>query len=346
MIGPIQSSPARPREKEDPTIARVALSRVPTPSELEARRDASIARVASSDVTPKIVDTLTTNAQRIQAKLDEFRAIASGPYFVEGLTVSAPAHFRMNGGRNQQHVEAHRRELADICAHAHPRALDPTRVMQGRGTAHELVAVTQALIDAGKLPPGKPEDLALRIHRMQWEWGIGFDCAGYAQQAFLHTRGGTPRAHGLNDALDENLAHLSARAPFVDVGPTEARPGDIFSLRAGAGDSVGHVVIVRSHEKLSSQSAGELRLKSDPQMRTFLQGGPIHRYEVDSSWGAGDGADSGGLRRDTWLYNEATREWGFYRHVDPTGDRVLFYSSKIGPCDHPIDGVFRPKSEV
>jgi hypothetical protein len=220
-------------------------------------------------------------------------------------------------------------------------------VMQGRGTAEELVAVTQALIDAGKLPPGKPEDLALRIHRMQWEWGIGFDCAGYAQEAFLHARGADRGRYGLNQAVNENLAHLAERARFVKVSPTDARAGDIVSLAAGAGDTVGHAVIVRDHEVLSAKKAGELRLAS-PEKRDFLRGGPIHRYEVDSSWGAGTGHDYGGVRRDEWLFNESTKEWGFVaRAVDVDGTQTSFFVvSRVGPCDHPIDGFFRPKDEV
>lgn len=353
MVQPVSGAPGRIQDDDfDSDVARSRLS--PASSSIrkvEAQQARVLARVVEYSPITKIVPALTTTSQRIQGKLDEYRAMASGPYFAEGQTISAPPHFRMNGGRNQTAVKSHLEELDKICALARPRPVPTKRlemVVQGRGTATELVAVTQALIDAGKLPPGKPEDLSLRIHRLQWEWGLGFDCAGYTQEAFLHSRGGTRASFGLVDALNEPLLGLSKRAAFMDVGHTSARPGDIFALDPGAGDTVGHVVIVRTHEMLSSQEAGDLRLKSDQTMRSFLAGGPIHRYEVDSSWGAGQGGDWGGFRRDTWLYNESTHEWGFMQHfTDSRGvESTVFDRSKVGPCNHPVNGVFRPKSEV
>jgi hypothetical protein len=81
--------------------------------------------------------------------------------------------FRMNtpGALNAKKMEMHAPELSRVCAKAGiAAAAGPARV--GRCTPEQLVKVTPALIDAGKLPAAdaKHQTVADRIRGMQWEW--------------------------------------------------------------------------------------------------------------------------------------------------------------------------------
>ncbi len=68
----------------------------------------------------------------------------------------------------------------------------------------------------------------------------------------------------------------------------------------------------------------------------FLQGGPVHVFEVDSSWGAGGRAPLGGVAREIWLFNESTKTWGYFDGLRGGA----FTESKKGAYDHTIVGLF------
>ena len=66
--------------------------------------------------------------------------------------------------------------------------------------------------------------------------------------------------------------------------------------------------------------------------------GPIHEVEVDSSWGA-NAKSPGGYRRETWLYDESTKQWA---HQDP--DTKKWTVSPNAPTDHnTFHGAYRVK---
>ncbi len=112
-----------------------------------------------------------------QFNLDAYRAEFAGPYKVDGATVSALPQFRMANGYNDEAAGYSRKNGQGVINYDAPRVKElmvareaakapwPTGCLVGAPSAHALVAVTQALIDAGKLGPGP--DVATRIKDMQ-----------------------------------------------------------------------------------------------------------------------------------------------------------------------------------
>jgi hypothetical protein len=103
------------------------------------------------------------------------------------------------------------------------------------------------------------------------------------------------------------------------------------------------VVIVRSRVVMGEAEKARVAAAYGETAARFLRGvGPHHAIEVDSSWGAGpDGAELGGFRRDTWIYDEGSRTWGFVDvHVTPP----VFRTSITGPAtDDAFHGAYRAK---
>jgi len=279
-------------------------------------------------------------------RLDAFRDRFSGPYVVDGASVTARPMFRMNTStsHNAKKMEAHAPELSRICAKAGiGSAAGPARF--GRCSPEQLVKVTQALIDAGKLPPAddKHRDLANRIRGMQWEWGIGVDCAGYTQQAAAEAHGAAGAVFKAN-LMGDVFSGMMNDKRFATVDIAHIRPGDVIHLDAPRRGDVGHNVICFSHSTLDE--AARARLLASPTTgasgTAFLSGaGPFHAFEVDSSWGAGDGDMVGGFRRDTWLFDESTFTWATY----PSGQRnlPLNVDPLTGPQGELFGGAFRPR---
>lgn len=266
----------------------------------------------------------------IQHKLDDLQARYSGPYTVAGQKVSARPMFRMEGGCNQAAKDTKMPELQKMCARAGVFFVPQAAI--GRATPEQLVKITQVLLDNGKLPPGGApvED---RIKQMQWQWGIGLDCAGYAFQATVEVHGGW--------TLSENKrnGHFEQRlGGFRRTAPEEARAGDVIHLKNPAPREPGHNVVVYSRGVVDAERAASLT-KRHPNAASFLaEEGPIVALEVDASWGAGtEGSTRGGVRRDTWFFNTRTKEWGDF---DPTTQ--AFRRSSVGPQGEAPTGAFRP----
>ena len=75
----------------------------------------------------------------------------------------------------------------------------------------------------------------------------------------------------------------------------------------------------------------------------FLTPGPHYVIAVDSSWGAGrHGASYGGMRRDTWIYDESTKKWAW---MDPHVSPPTFTVNDDGPSDDRFHGAYRARSE-
>jgi hypothetical protein len=266
----------------------------------------------------------------VQARLDGVRDAFSGPYVVDGEHVTARPMFRMT-----THVVARKLEL-EVDAHGQRAGVNAFPTRMGQGRPKELVAITQALIDAGRLPPG-PGDVATRIRKMQWDHGIGVDCAGYSKQALAASSARMPKmyAPGMESFRDLDRARAGS---FARLPLESARPGDLITLDAPDG-GWGHNVVVYSHTTAEASTKAALGA-SDAQVRAFLAtAGPHHVIEVDSSWGAGrEGAPEGGYRRDTWLYDASTKTWGSF---EPRSHR--FVRSPNGPANDDYHGTYRPR---
>jgi len=280
---------------------------------------------------------------KAKAQLDAVRDRFSGPYKVDGTLVQARPMFRMNGDKavNAATAKTNNNELVKICKKANvpDSAINNARV--GRPTPEQLVQVTQALIDAGKLPRAANDTVEMRIRQMQYKWGIGVDCAGYVREAALavHGKGAQSLVNGTNrfGAID-NLLQTHA---FQTVAISDIRAGDIIYLNPWIPGFAGHSVFVHSHEIATDSMRAELSAR-DPLLSNFLKGkGPFHVLNVDSSWGAGDGQDYGGFRRDAWIYDESWKMWGYFFQDDAAG-KQMFSTSETGPNNEIFKGAFRP----
>lgn len=331
------SPAASRRPHEDPAPGTQAYARVHDAPEYTAflanvgRQESATTEISAAE---RVAAREAKEDGEVRARMDAFRDRFSGPYVVDGQSVSARPMFRMNTGFNDDNMRRHEAELAAICAKAGCRGALGA-VKYGRPTPEQLVRVTQALIDAGKLAPGTEGSLELRIRQMQWEWGIGVDCSGYAQGALAAAQGkptAQPSMYGV-------LSNVASNPAMRKIPIAEIRAGDHIRLAPPARGQVGHNVVVYDRAQLDEQRRAELARRS-PDVAEFLGGdGPFHALLVDSSWGAGDGNDFGGFRRDTWLYDAGSERWGYF---DPrTG---ALETSERGPQDEPFVGAFRPKA--
>jgi hypothetical protein len=254
--------------------------------------------------------------------------------------------FRMNTATsfNAKKMEAHAPELTRLCQKAGlASAAGPVRF--GRCSPEQLVKVTQVLIDAGKLPPADAAHprLADRIRGMQWEWGIGVDCAGYTQQAAAEAHGAAGAVFKAN-LMGDVFSGMKHDKRFASVDIASIRPGDVIHLDAPKRGDVGHNVICHAHAIMDDRARASLLASKTigDEGKAFLRGaGPFHAFDVDSSWGAGDGMMVGGFRRDTWLFDESSFTWASF----PSGQRDLPLEPHpmSGPQGELFGGAFRPR---
>lgn len=312
-----------------------------------------LAFVAHANVAATMVDaTGPSRDTLVQQRLDTFRDAFSGPYRVtengQTTAVKAPVMFRMNGtGFNQASMDRHAAELGRIAQHAKVKPEHVYAAQVGCGSPEGIRLLTQALIDAGKLPPGSG-DLAGRVRAMQWQWGIGADCAAYTHQAIRAATGKSAAQLGIQPLGSEPFRQLDHNRSFARVTPGAVRPGDIVTLdgprvRRANGTmarEVGHNVVVRSRREMTpNERTAMAREHGAAAAQLFASGGPFHAIEVDSSWGAGPtGASFGGARRDTWIYDESTQRWASF---DPSTSRLVV--SSTGPAGDDFHGAYRVK---
>jgi hypothetical protein len=233
------------------------------------------------------------------------------------------------------------KELQDIAGSLGIGTQSVREIQVGRGTPSQVHALTQALLDAGKLPPAaKDESTSVRVRRMMCDYGIGLDCAGYSQQALLAAHGITRAQVGLDhDVTNESLSNLS-RAHFARVAPEDARAGDVLALGPPRGDTVGHRLVVFERHEASAEELQRYRAVSQG---GSLGTGRVTVLSVDSSFGSNGDPAQGGVQRQTWLYDG--KQWGTVipAQVDGQGnmtpERVRVHAL---PYDghHPLIGVF------
>ena len=305
-----QRSEEDDRARPQPTTLRATPQAIARHVEEVPASTEYLAFIANVAASAELADARRDAA--VRAKLDAVRDAFSGPYLVNGSPVTARPMFRMT---THPVPKAMAFEVDALGNRAGVRAPFESRV--GQGKPQDLVKITQALIDAGRLPSG-PGSVSACIRKMQWDYGIGVDCGGYAKQALAACAARPPelRAAGSESFRDLDGARASH---FAKVPIERARPGDLVTLDPdpASNEVWGHNVVVYSH-------AVE---------------GSLHILQVDSSWGAGtDGAECGGFRRDTWLYDAASKTWA---SVDPTTGAVE--KSTVGPAGDAYHGTYRPR---
>lgn len=273
----------------------------------------------------------------MRARMDNFYERATAEYDVDGEKVLATPMFRhAKAGSPTAYISNLRKELAPVSKEMN-NAIGACAY--GRGTPEQVKMVTQELIRHGKLQqfvdayPGLSKTDAIR--KMQFHYGVGLDCAGYVQQAFLSAYGGSREKYGFKDIGNENLYNLDP-SRFDKVQPKDVRPGDLIILKPPKWETSGHTTIVRDTKQLSKEERARYK-----NMDGFAHpDDPVIAVEVEASWGAGaDGnTEEGGVRRKTWLYNPQTGQW-----ADISSQGEVKPSNETGPYSHPMQGVYRPK---
>jgi cell wall-associated NlpC family hydrolase len=297
-------------------------------------------RAAVAPVTP------ATDAERdaqVQEGLDAFRLAMNPAYRVPDALPRPGTTFQMSDPYETQRatIQANQAAVAKAAAAARLSGDDLRLVLSGRGSPHSLQALTQALIDAGRVPStvdGGPR-LEPRIRQMMFDCGIGIDCAGYVQQAYLRTMGVSASAAGWRARTNEDLSNLGARG-FVRIGDlARVRPGDIVVLGPPP-KQPGHRAIVYEQHVATESDLAELRERSGAS-RAFASTPPIRLLSVDSSWGSSGHAEFGGVRRETWWYSASTGQWAW---LDQGDDRSRAFRTAGTPMDHPFGepfGIYR-----
>jgi hypothetical protein len=297
----------------------------------------------------------------MEGRIDAYKESFNSTYEVNGKQVKAQPHFRIGdtgsgatgaSGRPGRHSSAAVKEdLSKLIqkndkAHWNDRMKYAVHmVAYGRGSAQDIQMVTQSLIRSGEFDKAKKAHPGLSdsdtIRMMQWDNGVGVDCAGYVQQAFLGVHGGSREKYGLKPRIgDENLMSLKNNPRFQQVKPTDVKPGDLIALNPPSRNDVGHTILISNHHEMGKLERDVLYKN----MGSFASPtDKVHIYSGDASWSGGtDGKLSGGVQRRIILYNETTGKWA---DVTPAagGGYDVEPSSADGPYNHPMNGIYRPK---
>jgi cell wall-associated NlpC family hydrolase len=335
---------------------------------LEAERFRELAQSAW-DALPDFVQSsiaealtpvrLAPAAQAIQGRIDQYFSDAAAKYTVGGAEASVEPFFRRSKGWAPPDGTASPADLEKRVRDATGRDDKAFRrsvhmCAWGRGSPEDVRIVTQALMDAGKLAEvleqknelsddefrekhgvSRPLTAQQQINLLQWEFGIGIDCAGYVQQAFLDAHGGTRESYGFDPIGEENLYDLEGNPAFDrELTPVHAQPGDLIVLKPPAEDEAGHTLLVRDGREIAWTESQTL-----DGVETFAQPtDTVHLIEVQASWGAGEGdLEKGGVQQRTFLFNETTGQWADVHdgQVSPQAD---------GPYGgHPVESIYHPK---
>jgi hypothetical protein len=274
-------------------------------------------------------------ATPMQQRMDAFKESATPTFHTPqgDATVAIPFHMNTGGNPYQQ-------ELTDLGAKVGLSPRQANLVANGRGTPQEIQRMTQALIDARKLPPGSPSDLTNRIRTMMCNYGVGLDCAGYVQQAFLASRGISRSQTGLAEVDKEDLTGLAGKG-FKRVPQSQIREGDLLVLGPPPSSRTGHTLIVRASRLATPEEALDLERKAAPGWQNAAPS-QLRRLELDSSWGNGGRAEAGGVQRQIFWHDEANGSW--MRQTSSGGSWRVEPPNSIY-FGHPIDGVYRPRQE-
>jgi hypothetical protein len=320
------------------------------------RTDTSRVRTVAPSYSPPRSD--------LQMRLDAFRERATPVLSAEGKLVAVRIPFRMTvdprvvddpayrdsrWAAQERIVRAKEPELKDAAHAAGLSDDDVRRLHEGRATPEQVARVTQAIIDAGHLPRRSPEapNLEMRIRKMMHDHGVGLDCAGYTQQAYLASRGLARGATGLDPNIEkENLANLSGKG-FARVSLADARAGDILVLGSPKRGEAGHTLLVNDHRDATPEEEADLRKQPG------FGSGRITAYVLDSSYGSDARFDVGGVMQQIWWRDEKGTWARKTKTTEPDGRKVAdgfdVWPRDKGtekPYGHPIEGVYRPRGEL
>jgi hypothetical protein len=296
----------------------------------------------------------------LQSRIKEYFDKAAGTYKVSGKEVRVAPFFRMNGGFTERGLSVDGfKQLVEAAADRHDKAflIAVNMCAYGKGTPEDVQKVTQALIDKGQLDEVRtkyeripeatfkerygnvsnhPLSDENAIKLLQWDYGVGTDCSGYVEPAFLAAHSGKAKDYGLDER--DNLFNLRDNKKFDrELTPVHARPGDLIILNDGS--NPGHTVLVYDRTELSRSKLDPKDPNHLPGIDSFAQPDhKVHTIEVDASWGASYGnLENGGVQRRTLLYDETTGKWADV-------DKGTVVPQSVGPYHgHTVEGVYHPK---
>lgn len=359
MVQPVSQRRSDPSPSDDSASPPPPGARLRDVTEIYDRPETSPLPLGSAVSVLAAQTPGRAGAAAIQSRLDAFRAAAAPWYHTPEGDVTVAAPFRMQGGweRHEPVVQANAAALRAVARSAGISNGDVDLVAAGRGTPDQVHTLTQALIDAGKLPPAAAgTSLATRIRTMMFDYGIGFDCAGYVRQAFSAAHPGARVAW--RPPTNENLSGLSGRG-LVPGGIEDAQPGDIIVLGPPSPGQVGHTVVVYDAHSitegerswlwsLATAPPREGQVPPDPRDVPFIavaaKSPNVQVLIVDSSWGNTGKPEQGGVARRTWFHDETNGRWVSIDGNDgySVSDRDPYGQSN--QPGHPIEAVYRPAS--
>lgn len=273
----------------------------------------------------------------VRKRIDQYFDKANSAYKIDtGKTVNARTQFRIrDGGKilsENAKVKIKKALSGKVEQACGISSLMIHNAAYGRAKPNEVAKITQCLIDVGELEKIRTKNSALSdeqlIRLLQSEFGIGIDCGGYVQLAFIFAFTGndndtlaTRNMLGLKQRRgDENLGNLPSKH-FEKIDKLDAQTGDLLVMNPRANDDGSlHTVIIVDHTKT----------------------GNVHRYLVDSSWGFLYGDTVSGVSRRTFQFDASLSEWSDVHPV--SGDKV--FPGSIGPYkNHPIKGFYRARQK-
>jgi hypothetical protein len=347
MTSPIGSSPMSPKPY-DPWDAGDQSDNLWLRSPLLSSKVADAPEYCWSPVPIASSAVSLRSPSEVGKRLDDFMQRATPTFQTpDGCVVQVPIGFFMNHPQLTP-LDAHKRAvLGAVMQGLGLTAEQQAALRNGRGAPEQVAAVTQALINRGELegPKTDPGEKRLtppqRIRATMRSFGLGLDCAGYVQQAFLASRGSPSRASvGLKSPANENLVGLSARGFARLANVDQAAPGDLFILAADPPDAlnphpVGHTAIVRDVHPTTAEEVTWLQQKLGQSAPPELNTGRWTSFVVDSSWGSGGQPEQGGVERRTWWHDALSDKW---IGIDDWGNGPRVAERPYG---HGIDGVYR-----
>lgn len=321
------SSPPGPSAPREPDYTSVLQANTPPPDLRHL-----LARMHGTPVQALAPLAPRPGTEPIATKLDALERSFSGPYRVAGQpeVLAAPMFHSNHRDNPQLGSDRARQAFAQKACAKILGALG--HCTTARPTPKELVAVTQALIDAGALRHVSPVT-AQSIRELQDTFHIGIDCIGYIRQSQIVLHGG---AHFKGDTLGSGcLQQLGASGLYERragglAGVIACRPGDVLHLDASAHtENREHNVVIRQHDTLTPGDPRWASLRATPAgARLASGGGPVHLLDVVCA-GGGTDMDVRGVRHETWLYDERTARWG---SVDPSTKQLTLHAR--GPQEH------------
>lgn len=262
----------------------------------------------------------------IRTRIDQYLSDANHTYKLpSGAEVSAKPIFKYGRGMTSDLLDARKKKFRDRLSSSVYEKLKMKIVysLYGRSKPSEVREVTQALIDTGAPLTSNDSD---GIRKLQNEYNIGIDCAGYVQLAFFNSIHGHDndqvnlrRQLGFEDKRgSERLYHLKNNK-YTTLPFTSAQTGDLMILNPRKGEKEIHTVIVADH----------------------TSSGAKHKFTVDASWGNDAyGFEAGGVGRRIFCYDDNTKKWS---DIDPNTGAIV-NENPDGPYKgHPIKGVYRIK---